>query len=101
MVVDWTTESIDAGFETAAKDLSPGRFRSAALDKPAIKPAVTVRAKPTGSKGKQSPASDETPRSSASGDKPKGNFADTIRILVVDDHPLFRHGLVQLLNSEK
>src|SRR4051812_38297778 len=27
--------------------------------------------------------------------------ADTIRIVVVDDHPLFRHGLVQLLNSEK
>jgi DNA-binding NarL/FixJ family response regulator len=24
-----------------------------------------------------------------------------IRIVVVDDHPLFRHGLVQLLNSEK
>jgi DNA-binding NarL/FixJ family response regulator len=26
---------------------------------------------------------------------------DIIRILVVDDHPLFRHGLVQLLNSEE
>src|SRR3954465_13699240 len=26
---------------------------------------------------------------------------DSIRIVVVDDHPLFRHGLVQLLNSEQ
>jgi DNA-binding NarL/FixJ family response regulator len=26
---------------------------------------------------------------------------NSIRIVVVDDHPLFRHGLVQLLNSEK
>src|SRR3954465_11970702 len=25
---------------------------------------------------------------------------ETISIVVVDDHPLFRHGLVQLLNSE-
>src|SRR6266576_2813842 len=24
----------------------------------------------------------------------------SVRIVVVDDHPLFRHGLVQLLNSE-
>ena len=31
----------------------------------------------------------------------KETAEDTIRILVVDDHPLFRHGLVQLLNSEK
>jgi PleD family two-component response regulator len=26
--------------------------------------------------------------------------AASVRIVVVDDHPLFRHGLVQLLNSE-
>ena len=27
-------------------------------------------------------------------------MSDMIQIVVVDDHPLFRHGLVQLLNSE-
>lgn len=31
----------------------------------------------------------------------KQGDTDTIRIVVVDDHPLFRHGLVQLLNSEE
>jgi len=30
----------------------------------------------------------------------KSSEPETIEILVVDDHPLFRHGLVQLLNSE-
>src|SRR5204863_9442387 len=30
----------------------------------------------------------------------KENRPDVIRILVVDDHPLFRHGLVQLLSSD-
>ena len=31
----------------------------------------------------------------------KSTEQDSVRIVVVDDHPLFRHGLVQLLNSEK
>ena len=33
-------------------------------------------------------------------DNPKAEIPDAIRIVVVDDHPLFRHGLVQLLNSD-
>jgi DNA-binding NarL/FixJ family response regulator len=33
-------------------------------------------------------------------DNPKSELPESIRIVVVDDHPLFRHGLVQLLNSD-
>jgi DNA-binding NarL/FixJ family response regulator len=33
-------------------------------------------------------------------DNPKCELPESIRIVVVDDHPLFRHGLVQLLNSD-
>ncbi len=33
-------------------------------------------------------------------DNPKAELPEAIRIVVVDDHPLFRHGLVQLLNSD-
>jgi len=33
--------------------------------------------------------------------RPEQNPSSGIRIVVVDDHPLFRHGLVQLLNSDE
>jgi DNA-binding NarL/FixJ family response regulator len=33
-------------------------------------------------------------------DDPKDELPESIRIIVVDDHPLFRHGLMQLLNSD-
>jgi len=33
-------------------------------------------------------------------DNPKSELAEAICIVVVDDHPLFRHGLVQLVNSD-
>lgn len=39
------------------------------------------------------------PRSLLRSQRP--SHENTIRIVVVDDHPLFRHGLVQLLNSEQ
>jgi DNA-binding NarL/FixJ family response regulator len=31
---------------------------------------------------------------------PKSELPESIRIVVVDDHPLFRHGLIQLLNTD-
>src|SRR5438477_5457870 len=31
---------------------------------------------------------------------PKCALVESVRIVVVDDHPLFRHGLIQLLNSD-
>src|SRR5947207_12733102 len=33
-------------------------------------------------------------------DNPKSEAPAAVRIVVVDDHPLFRHGLVQLVNSD-
>jgi DNA-binding NarL/FixJ family response regulator len=33
-------------------------------------------------------------------DNPKSAFPQAIKIVIVDDHPLFRHGLAQLINSD-
>jgi DNA-binding NarL/FixJ family response regulator len=33
-------------------------------------------------------------------DDPKCDLPEAIRIVIVDDHPLFRHGLTQLINSD-
>src|SRR5207248_8834913 len=61
---------------------------------------VTARAK-RGGGGKGSSAAEKSVPVEDIGNGSERNSAETIRILVVDDHPLFRHGLVQLLNSEK
>ncbi len=54
---------------------------------------MTNKQRKVSPKGRKSPSlANETHRSRSD---------DPIRIVVVDDHPLFRHGLVQLLNSEK
>jgi DNA-binding NarL/FixJ family response regulator len=48
------------------------------------------------------PSKPQAPSALGSGtvDNPKQDLPEAIRIVVVDDHPLFRHGLVQLLNSD-
>ena len=82
------------------KSFGPSRFLSATTAKRATKKGVSVKA--TGdsrtSRAKQRP---ETARSQQDEEPRKRTTTETIRILVVDDHPLFRHGLVQLLNSER
>jgi DNA-binding NarL/FixJ family response regulator len=48
------------------------------------------------------PSKPQAPNALSGGtvDNPKCELPEAIRIVVVDDHPLFRHGLVQLLNSD-
>jgi DNA-binding NarL/FixJ family response regulator len=76
------------------------RFVSALAEKRFKSPTVAKRSKPESLK-ERTAATPVFPLSSAanSNHKQRGEL-NTIRILVVDDHPLFRHGLVQLLNSE-
>jgi DNA-binding NarL/FixJ family response regulator len=79
------------------KNPTPERFRSVAVDNQATNLAVGSKAKPardTSDRGEGASG----PRSSPS---KKRSAPDAIHIVVVDDHPLFRHGLVQLLNSEQ
>jgi DNA-binding NarL/FixJ family response regulator len=58
--------------------------------------ANAARPRPAKSKTGKIPS----PRRDPSPQQIQSAPADLIRIVVVDDHPLFRHGLVQLLNSE-
>src|SRR4051812_1440999 len=83
-----------------AKALVPKRFSSAETDKSVTKTNVMARAKSGDSRKRAGKSADKSPMT-APIQKNKRISADTIRILVVDDHPLFRHGLVQLLNSEE
>ncbi|HJT80766.1 MAG TPA: response regulator transcription factor, partial [Chthoniobacterales bacterium] len=62
---------------------------------------MPVKAKRAGGKVGRSEEPREGASKLATQDRKKGGTTDVIRILVVDDHPLFRHGLVQLLNSEQ
>src|SRR3954468_3662273 len=82
--------------ETSAP--GPSRFPSGQAQKSAKTSPMVRGAKRTAgtrmkkTEGEESPA----PRVNDSA----RDSSDTIQIVVVDDHPLFRHGLVQLLNSE-
>ena len=88
--------TIVATFLAEGKPPGPERFTSGITNKRATNTAVAGKTKGRGVKGNRS----EAPPSTAVAHRKAGS-ADTIRILVVDDHPLFRHGLVQLLNSER
>lgn len=67
--------------------------------------AGKTRAKPgqrkLSPKRRTSSSANDSHRAGSEADARKVDRESPIRIVVVDDHPLFRHGLVQLLNSEK
>ena len=98
--MDWDTYSNTTFFEATDRISGPARFLSAGMRKDTTKDTVSAK----GSRGRSRKAiSERTRNESQSRDVALRNrdSVDTIRILVVDDHPLFRHGLVQLLNSER
>jgi len=69
---------------------------------PRISKAVKKRAKKASGQPQQLPSKPVAPNALSGGtvDNPKGELDGAVHIVVVDDHPLFRHGLVQLLNSD-
>ena len=115
MLIEHSSKAAYAGVETSDPVLPPQRFRSAATGERITKTVVSKRTNPRSGKASAPPARrrrssrgrtpDHPPtrQETESGLTTKDQQAnqDTIRIVVVDDHPLFRHGLVQLLNSEE
>jgi PleD family two-component response regulator len=82
-----------------AVNFTPRRFLSAVADKGATTSGVASPTKRKSSKSAHSRASGPPARAAEPIPRKRGATED-ISIVVVDDHPLFRHGLVQLLNSE-
>jgi DNA-binding NarL/FixJ family response regulator len=68
----------------------------------AVGKQARARAKKATGQPKPLPSKPQAPDALSGGvvDNPKCALPEAIRIVVVDDHPLFRHGLVQLLNSD-
>jgi DNA-binding NarL/FixJ family response regulator len=62
---------------------------------------VTNKQRKLSPRRRTSSSANDTHRTGSEEFARKVDKESTIRIVVVDDHPLFRHGLVQLLNSEK
>jgi DNA-binding NarL/FixJ family response regulator len=83
--------------------LAPRRFHSASALKPVKTQTMARPSKRTSEKSQTArPQIKATASPLTSRARQQRTYAvDLIRILVVDDHPLFRHGLVQLLNSEQ
>jgi DNA-binding NarL/FixJ family response regulator len=93
--------STDTPVDRYDKHFVPKGFFSAEPDKDATTTSVKARTKRSSGRTQRAEAPGRKSHPGASVARKKFNSSDTIRILVVDDHPLFRHGLVQLLNSEK
>jgi DNA-binding NarL/FixJ family response regulator len=98
LFVERDTASLAPDVGLLDKSFGPSRFLSATTGKRATKKDVSVKA--TGARTSRAKQRPETVRSQEDEEPRKRTTTETIRILVVDDHPLFRHGLVQLLNSE-
>jgi DNA-binding NarL/FixJ family response regulator len=77
------------------------RFSSVIRGKRATNKAVTEKTRRAPARRNDSDDAEEMPRSVTAAARESESSEGTIRIVVVDDHPLFRHGLVQLLNSEE
>ena len=60
---------------------------------------TTTKSKPLSARPKPAPAEPQALPKNGDADQSGRNKA--IQIVVVDDHPLFRHGLVQLINSDQ
>jgi DNA-binding NarL/FixJ family response regulator len=82
--------------DSFGQDKTITRFRG-------VIPVTNKQRKLSSKRRSSSPPANDThrPRSTAEIYSRKLDKEGSIRIVVVDDHPLFRHGLVQLLNSEK
>jgi DNA-binding NarL/FixJ family response regulator len=90
--------SVDGQIDQAI-DFTPRRFLSAGAGKKATTSGVATPAKQKISKLTAARTPPPPARTSALPHK-KSRATEDISIVVVDDHPLFRHGLIQLLNSD-
>jgi DNA-binding NarL/FixJ family response regulator len=99
MLFDRAPELIETGGPDKA--MGPIRFLSAGASKDAMNTSVMAQAKRATRGSRRAEASADKSLMAGAIQQKKRSSPNTIRILVVDDHPLFRHGLVQLLNSEE
>ena len=77
---------------TNAKSKEPKKPGSNATSGPSAREARRLAVEP--------PVKSTSGLSSGPIANPKCALPESVRIVVVDDHPLFRHGLIQLLNSD-